>query len=192
MAHDELADALLTLRTRIGDVRLPLETASAETGRADRARVLDQLDDYLLPRLRDPGAPVLVVVGGSTGAGKSTIVNSLVGAEVSLPGVLRPTTRWPVLVHHPLDAAWFTTDRVGGAPPPAGRPPAPPRSTPPGSPPPGCCRPSHEGAGERRLVRRPRCGSSPRTCCPPVSRSSTHPTSTPSRRPTASWPPSCS
>src|SRR4051794_19833861 len=112
MAHDELADALLTLRTRIGDVRLPLETASAEIGRADRARVLDQLDDYLLPRLRDPGAPVLVVVGGSTGAGKSTVVNSLVGAEVSQPGVLRPTTRWPVLVHHPLDAAWFTTDRV--------------------------------------------------------------------------------
>src|SRR3954471_7488483 len=112
MAHDELADALLTLRTRIGDARLPLETASAEIGRADRTRVLDQLDDYLLPRLRDPGAPVLVVVGGSTGAGKSTVVNSLVGAEVSPSGVLRPTTRWPVLVHHPLDVRWFSSDRV--------------------------------------------------------------------------------
>jgi hypothetical protein len=31
-------------------------------------------------------------------------VNSLVGAEVSSAGVLRPTTRRPVLVHHPLDA----------------------------------------------------------------------------------------
>src|SRR6218665_334464 len=112
MAHDELADALLTLRARVADVRLPLETATAESARADRARVLDQLDDYLLPRLRDPGAPVLVVVGGSTGAGKSTVVNSLVGAEVSAPGVLRPTTRWPVLVHHPIDARWFSTDRV--------------------------------------------------------------------------------
>ena len=112
MAHDELADALLTLRARVADVRLPLETSTAETGRADRARVLDQLDDYLLPRLRDPGAPVLVVVGGSTGAGKSTVVNSPVGAEVSAPGVLRPTTRWPVLVHHPIDARWFSTDRV--------------------------------------------------------------------------------
>lgn len=112
MAHDELADALLTLRGRVADVRLPLETATAETGRADRTRVLDQLDDYLLPRLRDPDAPVLVVVGGSTGAGKSTIVNSLVGAQVSAPGVLRPTTRSPVLVHHPLDARWFSTDRV--------------------------------------------------------------------------------
>ena len=36
--------------------------------------------------------------------GKSTLVNSLVGAEVSSAGVLRPTTRRPVLVHHPLDA----------------------------------------------------------------------------------------
>src|SRR3954470_2095651 len=112
MAHDELADALLTLRTRIGDVRLPLGTASAGIGRADRARVLDQLDDYLLPRLRDPGAPVLVVVGGSTGAGKSTVVNSLVGAAVSPSGVLRPTTRWPVLVHHALDVRWFSSDRI--------------------------------------------------------------------------------
>ena len=93
-------------------LRLPLETAAAPSARADRTRVLDQLDDYLLPRLRDPGAPVLVVVGGSTGAGKSTVVNSLVGAEVSPSGVLRPTTRWPVLVHHPLDVRWFSSDRV--------------------------------------------------------------------------------
>ena len=55
---------------------------------------------------------MLVVVGGSTGAGKSTVVNSLVGAEVSPSGVLRPTTRWPVLVHHPLDVRWFSSDRV--------------------------------------------------------------------------------
>ncbi|WP_421733134.1 dynamin family protein [Cellulomonas sp.] len=112
MEHDELVGALLTLRSRVADVRLPLETASAPVARADRTRVLDQLDDYLLPRLRDPGAPVLVVVGGSTGAGKSTVVNSLVGAEVSPSGVLRPTTRWPVLVHHPLDVRWFSSDRV--------------------------------------------------------------------------------
>ncbi|WP_456825937.1 dynamin family protein [Cellulomonas sp. P5_E12] len=112
MEHDELVDALLALRSEVADLRLPLEAATAAAGRADRTRVLDQLDDYLLPRLRDPGAPVLVVVGGSTGAGKSTVVNSLVGAEVSPSGVLRPTTRWPVLVHHPLDVRWFSSDRV--------------------------------------------------------------------------------
>ena len=57
-------------------------------------------------------APLLIVVGGSTGAGKSTIVNSLVGAEVSPSGVLRPTTRAPVLVCHLSDVRWFEGDRV--------------------------------------------------------------------------------
>ena len=71
-----------------------------------------QLDDYVVPRLRDVDAPVLAVVGGSTGAGKSTLVNSLVGSEVSRPGVLRPTTRSPVLVHHPDAERWFAGDRI--------------------------------------------------------------------------------
>ncbi|WP_366246688.1 dynamin family protein, partial [Cellulosimicrobium cellulans] len=83
-----------------------------ETARHDLALAVDQLDDYLLPRLRSQSAPLLVVVGGSTGAGKSTLVNSLLGEHVSAPGVLRPTTRAPVLVHHPLDERWFSTDRV--------------------------------------------------------------------------------
>lgn len=122
-----LIDALDALRARLAVLRLPLETPGAGPARTDRARAVDQLDDYLLPRLRAARAPLLVVVGGSTGAGKSTLVNSLLGEHVSAPGVLRPTTRAPVLVHHPLDARWFTTDRVlpglarvsGGAP--AGR-----------------------------------------------------------------------
>jgi len=107
-----LIDALDLLRARLGALRLPLETPGASSARADLARAVDQLDDYLLPRLRAERAPLLVVVGGSTGAGKSTLVNSLLGEHVSAPGVLRPTTRAPVLVHHPLDARWFTTDRV--------------------------------------------------------------------------------
>ena len=59
-------------------------------------------------RLGRLDAPLLVVVGGSTGAGKSTLVNSLVRTPVSQAGVLRPTTRAPVLVCHPDDATWFT------------------------------------------------------------------------------------
>lgn len=110
--HAELVDALTVLRGRVAEVRLALDVASAGPGRVERAQVLDQLDDYLLPRLRAENAPLLVVVGGSTGAGKSTLVNSLLGEEVTTSGVLRPTTRWPVLVHHPLDARWFSTDRV--------------------------------------------------------------------------------
>ena len=53
-----------------------------------------------------------MVVGGSTGAGKSTLVNSLVGAVVSPAGVLRPTTRLPVLACHPDDLRWFEDDRI--------------------------------------------------------------------------------
>ena len=77
-----------------------------------RHLVLDQLDDYVIPRLTSLDAPLLAVVGGSTGAGKSTLVNSVVGHEVTLPGVLRPTTRSPVLIHHPSDSAWFSGPRI--------------------------------------------------------------------------------
>ncbi|MEZ5383392.1 MAG: ABC transporter [Microthrixaceae bacterium] len=76
------------------------------------ASATNQLDDYVLPRLRHLDAPALAVVGGSTGAGKSTLVNSVISAEVTRPGVLRPTTRAPVLVHHPDDAGFFETERV--------------------------------------------------------------------------------
>jgi hypothetical protein len=107
-----LTGALEVLRARLGALRLPLETSDVETARTDLRRATDQLDDYLLPRLRAQKAPLLVVVGGSTGAGKSTLVNSVLGEQVTRPGVLRPTTKAPVLVHHPLDGRWFSTDRV--------------------------------------------------------------------------------
>lgn len=84
----------------------------ADEARALAASAVRQLDDYVVPRLRDVDAPVLAVVGGSTGAGKSTLVNSLVGDEVSRSGVLRPTTRSPVLVHHPDAERWFAGDRI--------------------------------------------------------------------------------
>jgi energy-coupling factor transporter ATP-binding protein EcfA2 len=103
------------LRTHLGDVRLPLATEQVESARQTAAHVRRQLDDYVIPRLRDIDAPVLAVVGGSTGAGKSTLVNSVVGAEVTVPGVLRPTTRSPVLIHHPSAARWFEDDRVLGS-----------------------------------------------------------------------------
>jgi hypothetical protein len=74
--------------------------------------MVDQLEDYVIPRVTTLEAPLLAVVGGSTGAGKSTLVNSLVGKKVTQPGVLRPTTRSPVLVHHPDDATWFGQDRL--------------------------------------------------------------------------------
>ncbi|MFV0457824.1 MAG: dynamin family protein [Actinomycetales bacterium] len=107
-----MVHALETLRTRVDEVRLPLTLPGVQGSRADRGQLLDQLDDYLIPRLRQLDAPLLAVVGGSTGAGKSTLVNSVLRREVTRAGVLRPTTRSPVLVHHPEDARWFTTNRI--------------------------------------------------------------------------------
>lgn len=113
--HDLVLAAAVALRDRLDGLTFPLATERAGEAQRTAAEVGRQLDDYVVPRLRDMDAPVLAVVGGSTGAGKSTLVNSLVGAEVTRPGVLRPTTRSPVLVHHPSAARWFDDDRVLGS-----------------------------------------------------------------------------
>jgi hypothetical protein len=107
-----LESALTELRAAVAQVRLPLPLPDAEEQRKVADEINRQLDDYVMPRLATIDAPLLAVVGGSTGAGKSTLVNSLVGREVSAPGVIRPTTRAPVLVHHSSDAVWFTDDRI--------------------------------------------------------------------------------
>lgn len=88
----------------VEDARLALDTPDAEEARARRSRLVLQISNHLLPRLREVSAPAIVVLGGSTGAGKSTLVNSVVSSDVTPAGVLRPTTREPVLVVHPKDA----------------------------------------------------------------------------------------
>lgn len=112
--HDPepLLAALDDLAAAVGGCRLGLEAPGAAAARAERDELRDQVVDYLLPRLRSLDAPLLAVVGGSTGSGKSTLVNSLVGADVSAAGVLRPTTRAPVLVCHRDDLGWFLDDRL--------------------------------------------------------------------------------
>ena len=99
-----LLDAVRDLRRDVRATSFPLQIAGVDDARAARARLLDQLGDHLLPRLEELSAPAIVVLAGSTGAGKSTLVNSLLGMEVSAAGVLRPTTRQPVVAYHPADA----------------------------------------------------------------------------------------
>lgn len=109
---DSPIEPLERLRDDLRSVRLALDVPGAEEARRARDELVAQVDDYLLPRLRRMDAPALIVVGGSTGAGKSTLVNSLVGEVVSPSGVLRPTTRAPVLACNPADVRWFEGDRV--------------------------------------------------------------------------------
>ena len=104
--------ALVRLRGALQAATLPLETVGVGEQRAARTEMVDQLEDYVIPRLMSIDAPLLAVVGGSTGAGKSTLVNSLVGTPVTTSGVLRPTTMSPVLVHNPADGHWFGQDRI--------------------------------------------------------------------------------
>ena len=83
-------------------------TASARTLLAAMAR---QLDDYILPRSASVDNPLTIVVGGSTGAGKSTLVNTLLGEQLTQSGAIRPTTRHPVLLHRAEDEAALSPER---------------------------------------------------------------------------------
>ena len=109
---ETLLAAATELRDTLRTLPLSIDLPGADEARTQSASAVQQLEDYVLPRLRNLDAPVLAVVGGSTGAGKSMLVNSLVGDEVSRSGVLRPTTRSPVLVHHPDAQRWFADDRI--------------------------------------------------------------------------------
>ena len=94
---DPLIDLANALRRRSTTAPGPEREARAESLRR-------HVEEYLLPRATDLESPLLVVIMGSTGAGKSSLLNALAGGPVSPSGVLRPTTRQPVAVVHPEDA----------------------------------------------------------------------------------------
>lgn len=94
---DALRDLSSALGRRVSSAPGPNRAARAE-------RLRRHVDDYLRPRARDAGAPLVVVVLGSTGSGKSSLFNALAGRDVSPSGILRPTTRRPVALAHPDDA----------------------------------------------------------------------------------------
>jgi len=112
--HPTVLDAVRDLRRDVDATTFPLSIEGSERAEGSRLTLRRQLDDHVIPRLTELSAPAIVVVAGSTGAGKSTLVNSLLRTEVSTAGVLRPTTRRPVLAHHPADADLLREHRLHG------------------------------------------------------------------------------
>ena len=97
MLTDALRDLASALERRVA-------AAPGANRRARAERLQRHVVDFLLPRARDASAPLIVVILGSTGSGKSSLFNGLVGRAMSPSGVLRPTTRRPLAVVHPDDA----------------------------------------------------------------------------------------
>jgi energy-coupling factor transporter ATP-binding protein EcfA2 len=103
---DSVAAKLIERSDRLAELAekrlgLPAPNASAQ----ERARQLrDHLEGFVRPRAADLDAPLLVLLLGPTGAGKSSLINTIAGAEVSPAGVLRPTTREAVLYASEADA----------------------------------------------------------------------------------------
>ena len=95
----EQCDRLVALASR----RLAFPTASP-TAEARARQLHDHLEGFVRPRLADIDAPLLVMLLGPTGAGKSSLLNTIAAAEVSRVGVLRPTTTDAVLYASESDA----------------------------------------------------------------------------------------
>jgi GTPase Era involved in 16S rRNA processing len=96
MATDALRDLAAALERRVA--------TAPDAERAERAeRLRRHVTEYLAPRALNAAAPLVVVILGSTGSGKSSLFNALADRAASPSGVLRPTTRRPIAIHHPAD-----------------------------------------------------------------------------------------
>ncbi len=81
----------------LADALVAVGEQQSEVIEQHRRRAVDAIERYFLPRLANEGLPLIVALIGSTGAGKSTILNSIAGRPLSRVGVIRPTTRDPVV-----------------------------------------------------------------------------------------------
>ena len=109
---DARAADLVGRGRRLGELaerRLALEPKDA-AARERARRLRDHVEGFVRPRAADIEAPLLVLLLGPTGAGKSSLLNALAGAEVSRTGALRPTTRDAILYADEDDARRFLAD----------------------------------------------------------------------------------
>jgi energy-coupling factor transporter ATP-binding protein EcfA2 len=93
-----LTNDLTRLATALEGLALPGPGPLGEDAATVRDRLVSVIRSYLIPRVDNPGGPLLVVVAGPTGSGKSTLVNTLAGLDLSPTGPLRPTTTVPLVL----------------------------------------------------------------------------------------------
>lgn len=84
----------------LDDVTFKLPTPDRDALDRERQSIVAVVEDYLLPRLDDPQAPVVAAVVGASGVGKSTLVNSLAQDLISKTAARRPATTTPIIWGH--------------------------------------------------------------------------------------------
>ncbi len=97
--------AQLELLSNVDDLITRLSAWSAESSAWEPVQREKRLVQRTLERLEPMRArvesPLVVATFGGTGVGKSSLVNALVGAEVTAAGRQRPTTTVPFVIAHP-------------------------------------------------------------------------------------------
>ena len=105
----ELVDRLERLASRRWTLGTPSDPA-----RTRAARLRDHLGGHVRVRAASLDTPLVVLLLGPTGAGKSTLFNTIAGRAASPTGVLRPTTRTAVVLAHPDDAPALRAGTLAG------------------------------------------------------------------------------
>lgn len=89
---------LTRLTNLLREARMQLPGHQADEFAAERDEILLSFDGYLESRIGAPDAPIVVAVVGPGGVGKSTMINSVAQEMVAKTGVVRPTTRFPLVL----------------------------------------------------------------------------------------------
>ena len=105
--------ALVDRLAQLADGWLALRPTSA-TARERATQLRDHVRGHLAVRAATLDAPILVLLLGPTGAGKSSLFNTVAGRAASRTGVLRPTTRTAVVLAPPGDLAVLRAGALAG------------------------------------------------------------------------------